>query len=307
MSPDHILIIGAALAVVIGGPIVLGGMGIMQSRKAPFATTPALAWDWQWTIHSTLAYVLAFNLIFFVQELFLVLPKAFTPGLRPILFHNNHDWTGDNPLAELFQGTGALAIFIVATACTWWLSARPPRSLELRLLVLWLAFSGFFQSLPQVVVGSVVARNDVGRAMNYLGFLPDTKAVAALLALGAIAVLSISFTRPFLELARDRAEIETPARRAGFIFRIAMLPAIAGTLLVIPFRIPGSIDQVAIVPVAVLIIGASWIQAGAWGLRPTKVGVIERKGSLYIPLAAMLVVLAIFQLVLRPGIPFFRS
>ena len=63
---------------------------------------------WQPIVHSMLAYILAFNIIFFIQELFLVLPKAFTPGLRPTLFHNNHRWDGEHPLASLFQGTGAL-------------------------------------------------------------------------------------------------------------------------------------------------------------------------------------------------------
>jgi hypothetical protein len=56
-----------------------------------------------------LLYTLAFNLTFFIQELFLVVPKALTPGLRPTLFHNNHLWQGEHPLASLFQGTGALA------------------------------------------------------------------------------------------------------------------------------------------------------------------------------------------------------
>ncbi|WP_157123717.1 hypothetical protein [Allosphingosinicella indica] len=38
-------------------------------------------------LHSTLLATLAFNLVFFVQELFLVLPKALTPGLNPTLYH----------------------------------------------------------------------------------------------------------------------------------------------------------------------------------------------------------------------------
>jgi hypothetical protein len=59
---------------------------------------------------SSLLYAIAFNLTFFIQELFLVIPKSLTPGLYPTLFHNNHTWTGTNPLQDLLQGTGALAI-----------------------------------------------------------------------------------------------------------------------------------------------------------------------------------------------------
>jgi len=40
-----------------------------------------VTWNWKLTSASALIYTLAFNLIFFIQELFLVLPKAFTPGL----------------------------------------------------------------------------------------------------------------------------------------------------------------------------------------------------------------------------------
>src|ERR1044072_8261141 len=65
----------------------------------------ARAWLSSW-----LLAVLAFNLVFILQDFFLVLPKVLVPGLHPILFHNNHDWSGSDPIAELLQGTGALAI-----------------------------------------------------------------------------------------------------------------------------------------------------------------------------------------------------
>jgi hypothetical protein len=52
-------------------------------------------------LSSALLHTLAFNLTFFVQELFLVVPKALTPGLHPTLFHNNHHWEGTSPLAAL--------------------------------------------------------------------------------------------------------------------------------------------------------------------------------------------------------------
>jgi hypothetical protein len=158
----------AAPLVTIGGPVCLGLMGAIRNRRA--GTTSAAehsAWDWRLTVNSALLYALAFSLIFFVQELFLVVPKALTPGLRPTLFHNNHHWDGDNPLASLFQGTGALAIFIAAVAFALWLKRHPPRVTTLRLFVIWMAFHGFFESLPQVVVGAILPQNDVGMAMDY--------------------------------------------------------------------------------------------------------------------------------------------
>jgi hypothetical protein len=123
---------------------------------------------WRQTIGSALLYTLAFNLTFFIRELFLVVPKALTPGLRPTLYHNNHLWLGENPLAHLLQGTGALAIFISAIVCTLLLRGDRIHSTTVRLFLLWMAFSGFFQALPQVVIGAFVDNNHVGMALNYL-------------------------------------------------------------------------------------------------------------------------------------------
>ena len=111
-----------------------------------------------------LAYVLAFNLTFFVQELFLVLPKALVPGLQPTLFHNDHDWTGEAPIAELFQGTGALAILVSGLLFAG-IVAKQERP---GLFPLWMAFHGLFQAIPQFIVGAIVAENDMGRAYDYL-------------------------------------------------------------------------------------------------------------------------------------------
>src|ERR1700733_13788686 len=113
------LIAVATLLALVLGPLLLGVRGLNATRRTPVAAVVdrTANWDWALAITSALLYALAFNLIFFIQELFLVLPKAFTPGLRPTLFHNNHRWEGDNSLASLFQGTGALGIFLIASAC----------------------------------------------------------------------------------------------------------------------------------------------------------------------------------------------
>lgn len=58
---------------------------------------------------SVLLCALAFNITFLWQELWPVIPKALTPGLHPILYHNHHSWTGHAPVEELLQGTGAVA------------------------------------------------------------------------------------------------------------------------------------------------------------------------------------------------------
>jgi hypothetical protein len=295
-----------ALLVTIGGPACLGLIGATRNRRTRTTAAAAKpARDWRLTVGSALLYALAFSLIFFIQELFLVVPKALTPGLRPILFHNNHHWDGDNPLASLFQGTGALAILLVAIAFALWLKRHPPRSTALRLFVIWMAFHGFFESLPQVVVGAVLPQNDVGMAMDYLRLTPTVKSVAALIALAAIAALAIWLTRPLLEIAQHPGDIDDAGKRTRFIVHVATLPALLAIPLIILFRVPGTLDQVAIVPVAVTVIGMSWIQASAWSVTTARPGEALPVRSIRYPLVAVTVLFLVFHLVLRPGIAFF--
>ena len=158
-------------------------------------------WDWALTLKSTLAFALAFNLIFFIQELFLVVPKAFTPGLEPTLFHNNHDWRGHHPLEDLLQGTGALATLIAGVLFSLWLTRRTPKGDVTRLVLFWLALLGFLSALPQVVIGTVILQNDVGRAMSYLHFTPTARLLASIGAFFAMAVACWRLTPYLLSVA----------------------------------------------------------------------------------------------------------
>src|SRR5688572_5900654 len=177
---------------------------------------------WRQTIGSALLYTLAFNLTFFIQELFLVVPKALTPGLRPTLYHNNHRWQGENPIAHLLQGTGALAIFISATVCMVLLERDRIRSATVRLLLVWMAFSGFFQALPQVIIGAFVDNNDVGMAMNYLRMSPQAKLIAAFAALAAMIPIGSWLARHMLRLMPQSV----------------FLTALLAVPLIIAFRVP---------------------------------------------------------------------
>jgi hypothetical protein len=128
MHQTRLLVGAATLLVLIVGPLVLGLAGFSRAYRTPGVANRIFHWNLRLTINSAVLYAFSFNLIFFVQEFFLVLPKALTPGLRPTLFHNNHTWTGENSVANLFQGTGALAIFLAAIACALLLRRFSERS-----------------------------------------------------------------------------------------------------------------------------------------------------------------------------------
>lgn len=296
-----ILIVTALVLVLC--PLLLAIAGALRARSE--APTRAMAWDWRLVALSTLLYTLAFNLVFFIQELFLVLPKAFAPGLRPTLFHNNHLWEGEHPLASLFQGTGALATFLLGSICLWLLRRGTGRSLATRLLLVWVAYCGVFMALPQVVVGAMSSGSDLGMAMDYFGWGTHARTIAALLALAAIPMFAREFARHLLGLAPTPAQTAGAGARSRWVWQLAGMPALLALLLILPFRVPREWLEVVFLPLAVLVAGVPWIQAGAWRPREQVRGAVSMTFALGPALAAVVGLLLVFQLVLRPGIRFF--
>ncbi|QSX76180.1 hypothetical protein HIV01_006715 [Lysobacter arenosi] len=296
------VIVTAVAIVLLAGPLMLALTGLFRSSREAASSAPVPAWDRSLTVASTLLYTLAFNLTFFIQELFLVLPKALTPGLQPTLFHNNHKWVGQHPLASLFQGTGALATVLAALICITLL--RHARGTTLRLFLVWMAYCGLFMALPQVVIGALSSGSDVGMAMDYLQMGQAAKTASALLALVAMPLAAMWLARPLLAVAQDATQIATPRSRTRFMFQVATLPVIVGTALVIPFRVPREALEVVLLPVLVAWIGVVWMQAGAWRLHWLQARGTGAGSTRWL-LLAVVALLAVFQLLLRPGIEFF--
>jgi hypothetical protein len=297
-SADVVLALAAAF---LGAPVLWSLIALVRS---PRPSGPRAAWDWRLSLDSALAYALAFNLQFFVQELFLVVPKALTPGLKPTLFHNNHDWTGTNPLAELFQGTGALATVVVGLSFIIWVTRRPPRSRGLRLFVTWMGLLGLLEALPQLLIGTVIPQNDVGRAMTYLGFTPGLKIAASVAATVAMA-LACGLLAPLLLTLVPGSETQDARGRARTILRYAVLPALVAVALIVPFRVPGAPIEILFPPVVAVLAATTWLQAWSW-VAPRAPADPARPGwSTPVLLAALGLLLAVFHLVLRPGVDFF--
>ena len=289
--------------VLIACPLLLAVAGTFRARNEPPATTAA--WDWRLVAISALLYTVAFNLVFFVQELFLVLPKAFTPGLQPTLFHNNHLWEGEHSLASLFQGTGSLATFLLGLICVLLLRQGGGRSLATRLLLVWVGYCGVFMALPQVVVGALSSGSDIGMAMEYFHLGTHAKTIAALLALAAVPLFAREFSRHLLGLAPESTPLANAGARSRFVFQVATLPALLAIVLILPFRVPREWLEVVFLPLVVFVAGMPWIQSGAWRLRDVGSRALSRAFTLAYPLAAAIALLLVFQLVLRPGIRFF--
>lgn len=239
---------------------------------------------------STLLCALAFSLTFLVQELGLVIPKALVPGLAPILYHNDHDWSGDAPVAELLQGGGAVATLFSGLVFLWLAGRISPGRPTWRLFAFWMAFQGLFQSLSQGAIGCWLPGNDVGRALAYLGAGASAKGPLFVSAVIAMIAAGIALARryPFGN-----------GRVAAWQVTATLMLAV---LLIVPFRVPREPVEVVLIPLVVHLIGLGWLAVGLNFRRAPSP--LSAAPAIAGPLAALAALLALFQLVLRPGISF---
>jgi hypothetical protein len=254
-------------------------------------------------INSAVLYALAFNLIFFLQELFLVLGKK-ALGLKAFLYHNNHNWVGEHPIALLMQGSGALAIFLIGLLCLIIFRFILYSKSIWKLFVLWLAFHGLIQSIPQVMVTYFDPGTDVGEALvGYLNLGQPFLLILAITSATATAMISIWFSRQLLKFASNDVDLSNPKLKFRYIRFIAVGAAFIGSILVVPFRIP-PIGQ-AITPFIIFVFSIPWIWASAAVSKPnirTSKRINEK--IFWSPIILLVLLLIFFRLVLAPGLEF---
>lgn len=234
-----------------------------------------------------------------------MVPKALTPGLHPTLFHNNHTWTGVNPRQDLLQGTGALAILLAGIFFAAFLRTHRFKSPTVRLFIFWMAYQGFFQSLPQVIIGAMNPLNDVGRAMGYLHFSYSMKMLAAGLAIISMALAGVYLASSLVGTTATPDQVNSVGKRFSFVFSAATLPAFLAVPLIVPFRMPRNVVEVVLVPLIVAAAGTMAMEGGAIRRAAARPDTTAKMISLRYPLAALVTLLLIFQLVLRHGIRFY--
>ncbi|MDX1407475.1 MAG: hypothetical protein R3330_05060 [Saprospiraceae bacterium] len=294
-------LIHTLLGILLIGPFVLLLVGYWRGRRQPL-TPPEKHVSILLIINSTMLYALAYNVIYFVQEFFLAVGKQ-SLGLTAYLYHNNHNWEGTHPKEALMQGSGAISIFILGILLwlaflsishwkSWW-----------RIFVLWLAYHGLVQSLPQLSSAPLDRNTDVGQALTYLGLSPTVEIALAALSILAIIGVSYIFSRYFLALGHPSVALNHPFKRTRTVWHGAVLPAIIGTALLFPYRIPPA-DRYQMT-FMLLFVSIPSVFAFAWvGKAPKPIGNEARGRILVLPIILTIGVLLFFQLVLRPGIVF---
>jgi len=279
--------------LTVGALLFVLGLSMLKSSSGKLLGSPRVMTS------SVLLCALSFNLTFIWQELWLVIPKAMTPGLHPILYHNDHQWMGGAPVAELLQGTGAIATLVSGLAFLGALIAARRLSLTWRLFLFWMAFQGLYQSLTQVAVGALIPGNDVGRALAYLQATQSDKWAMLGLASVAMAVCGAVLARFW-----PVGELRYGATRSRAFAVQMMLSTMISIVLIIPFRMPRNVIEVALVPLMINLMGLGWVIAGAAVTRGSPETIGDQSVSLRGATAALGLVLLVFQVVLRPGVAF---
>jgi len=281
-------------------PLIWGLYGFFKTRgkekdDLALETKPGFV-----ILNSAVLYALAFNIIFFIQELFLALGKRWL-GLKAMLYHNNHNWEGSHPMESLAQGYGAAAIFITGLICLFIANKTKRSSHWIHLFFLWLAFQGLVQSIPQFITAKVAADTDTGQAFTYLGIGEGLGMLISIAGIIAMLYIGVLFSKYLLRLSPSAELIRTASERFGYLFRIALMASVVGVILILPFRIMPW-DR-AIAPVMVTLISIPMVFAHGWKTKVTNtINSDINQRAMILPIILLLILLLIFQLILAPGI-----
>ena len=281
-------------------PIVLGIRNLVRFKSVAIDQKQKL---YRVAINSAVLYAIAYNLIFFVQELFLVLGKK-SLGLTAYLYHNNHNWDGEHELTQLMQGSGALTIFILAILLTIVLLSVKKISEAWRLFLLWLIFHGFIQSIYQVVTVVFAPYSDMGQV--FVGHFSSSEAVTVIMSLIGfllIVLFCFWFTRQLLGFAPKETNGSIPKERLRHIRYIAVISAALGTLLILPFRLPPWEQALSPLLILTTVIPWVWVSATFSG-RTTHSSENLKDRIRWIPVVFLILLLVVFIFVLAPGIRF---
>lgn len=281
-------------------PLIWGLYGFFKTRREEKNDMPGRASYGSVVLNSGVLYALAFNIIFFIQELFLALGKRWL-GLKAMLYHNNHNWEGSHPMESLAQGYGAAAILVTGLFCLLLANKTKQSSHWLHLLFLWLSFQGFAQSIPQFITATVAKDTDTGQAFTYLGIGEGLGMLISVAGIISMLYIGVLFGKYLLRLSPSYELINTASGRFSYLFRIAVLASVLGVILVIPFRIMPW-DR-ALAPVMVTLISIPMVFANAWKAKVANTINSDANNKVFIvPIVLLLIVLLVFQLVLAKGV-----
>ncbi len=291
------------LSILFGGWIIPAIVGYIRSGKEKESgEKDAKFSSFNLVINSAVLYAIAYNMIYFIQEFFLAWGK-YLLGLKAFLYNNNHSWQGTHPQVRLAQGYGAVAILTAGIIFTVLFFLMGKKGGWIRLLVFWLAYQGIIQSLPQFATCMMAPDTDTGQAYTYLHLQPAAGIAISVTSIVLLIIFNLLSGSYLLEFSPSLFYVSTGRKRFGYLFRIAVIAAFAGVLLIIPFQIPPVSRIVSAVMVTILSI--PWLFANGWRNKKfSPAGSSINSKILLVPILLLIMLLLFFKIVLAKGIVF---
>jgi hypothetical protein len=256
-------------------------------------------------INATVAYLVAFLLTTMLHELAHAL-VGLALGARPTLYHNHVASGVALPAAAAIavKLAGPIVSLAQAVALTAVVVRRPRRDVA-QLVLLWAMVLGYNNFLGYLLTGAFTASGDVGSAARLAG-LPFAAILAVSVAGAAAQLVVIWFLRrPFLSFAFEEAQLATAAGRKRVMLHALMLPWLVGSILFTLLSLPSPAIISLVYPLSS---GMPFIMPWqAAGNPSAREGLAASDGAAAAAvsrgaIAALVALVAIYQLVLKPGV-----
>ena len=220
-------------------------------------------------------------------------------GRAPVLYHNEVMFrAGGSDIA--FAGGAALSLVAGAVFLTLYPASR--RYDAARLTVLWIVLHCFRQGFTPLAALPLAEDSNVSRAFTTFDLPAGVELVVS--AGGIVGLLSVALASApaFLAYASRQSLIATPAARARFTAKLALIPGVVGPLLAVPVFLPdGGTGLVPSLPFLGLFTVATVL--AALGTRTVRIGDNrEALGWSWLPFAWLVFFALISQFLLRRGV-----
>jgi hypothetical protein len=218
---------------------------------------------------------------------------------EPVLYHNEVLFgRGGSDLAL----AGGLVACLLIGAFFLTLYPGSHRYDGARLTTLWVVLHCFRQGFVQLLTIPFSETSDASLAYAALDVPAGFDLVVAVAGVVGLLSIALASAPAFLAYATRQSEISTPGRRAAFTFKLALVPGVGGPLLAVPFFLPDNgTGFIQMLPLLGLFTVATVL--AAVGTRTVRVPTgATAQGFSWLPLAWLVFLLLIFQLILGRGL-----
>lgn len=220
-------------------------------------------------------------------------------GRDPVLNHVVTQLRG--PGSELVPVFGTIASLLGGVILLMLYPNTKDRSAA-RLTMLWTLLFAFRNGLADLIVVPLDPDTPIARWLVQTGVAGPIGIVIGVAGAIGLVLVAVGASAAFLGFARHRSEVKNAKERIRFTAALALLPALAGPLLAVPFLIPdGDAGVVSALPTVGLFILITMV-AAAGSKSFVAPQVAEERGFSWQLLLGFVIVLLAFRLILAPGI-----